>query len=157
MVHYIDSPAEFEQAMGGAYGDYVRDLKREGTIGSVGMSTHNPITGKMAVESGDVDMLLFSVNPAYDMKPASEDIETLFGDYGDEANAMDPDRMELYRMAEASDIGPHRHEVLWRLAPARPRALSFWRGSHACAVHSLCAHATGGGERPFGLSQPRRP
>ena len=105
MMHYIDSPAEFEQAMGGAYGDYVRDLRRQGTIRNVGMSTHNPITGKMAIESGDVDMLLFSVNPAYDMKPASEDIETLFGDYGDEANAMDPDRMELYRLAEANDVG----------------------------------------------------
>ena len=55
MVHYIDSPAEFEQAMGGAYGDYVRDLRRQGTIRNVGMSTHNPITGKMAIESGDVD------------------------------------------------------------------------------------------------------
>ena len=105
MIHYIDSPDEWTHAMGGAYGEYVRELHDQGVLGHVGFSTHNPVTGLMAIESGLVDMIMFSVNPAYDMKPASDDIETLFGDYGDEIRGMDADRIAFYRAAESADIG----------------------------------------------------
>ena len=105
MIHYVDSPSDFEALMSGPYIEYVRELRASGTIRHVGMSTHNPVTGLMAIESGEVDMLMFSVNPAYDMKPASEDIETLFGDYGDEIDGMDAQRLEFYRAAERADIG----------------------------------------------------
>ena len=106
MIHYVDSPEELRQILaGGAYLDYVHELHAQGVIDHVGISTHNPLCGLMAIESGEVDMLMFSVNPAYDMKPASDDIETLFGDYGDEIQGMDADRLELYRAAERADIG----------------------------------------------------
>ena len=105
MIHYVDSPSDFDALMSGPYIEYVRELRASGTIRHVGMSTHNPVTGLMAIESGEVDMLMFSVNPAYDMKPASEDIETLFGDYGDEIDGMDAQRLEFYRAAERADIG----------------------------------------------------
>ena len=105
MIHYVDSPSDFEALMSGPYIEYVRELRASGTIRHVGMSTHNPVTGLMAIESGEVDMLMFSVNPAYDMKPASEDIETLFGDYGDEIDGMDAQRLEFYRAAERADVG----------------------------------------------------
>ena len=99
MIHYVDSPSDFEALMSGPYIEYVRELRASGTIRHVGMSTHNPVTGLMAIETGEIDMLMFSVNPAYDMKPASEDIETLFGDYGDEIDGMDAQRLEFYRAA----------------------------------------------------------
>ena len=106
MIHYVDSPEEMRTILaGGPYLDYVLDLKAQGVIGHVGYSTHNPETGLMAIESGLVDMIMFSVNPAYDMKPASDDIETLFGEYGDELTGMDPMRLEFYRAAERADIG----------------------------------------------------
>ena len=105
MIHYVDSPSDFETLMSGPYIEYVRELRASGTIRHVGMSTHNPVTGLMAIASGEVDMLMFSVNPAYDMKPASEDIETLFGDYGDEIDGMDAQRLEFYRAAERADVG----------------------------------------------------
>lgn len=105
MIHYVDSPSDFEALMDGPYIEYVRELKRTGAIRHVGMSTHNPVTGIMAIKSGEVDMLMFSVNPAYDMKPASEDIETLFGEYGDDLDGMDAERLEFYRAAERADVG----------------------------------------------------
>lgn len=42
------------------------------------MSTHNPAIAKKAVEMGLVEMILFSINPAFDMLPPTEDIDTYF-------------------------------------------------------------------------------
>ena len=33
------------------------------------MSTHNPVMAKRAVESGIVEMLMFSINPVFDLLP----------------------------------------------------------------------------------------
>ena len=56
--------------------------------------------------SGYIEMILFSINPAYDMLPASEDIDTLFRDeYDPELTGIDPDRAELYKLCEQNDIG----------------------------------------------------
>ena len=58
----------------------------------------------MAVETGLIDVILFSINPAYDMLPASEDVNILFE--GDTfANrtyeGIDPKRsMQLYQLCE---------------------------------------------------------
>ena len=44
------------------------------------MSSHNPKVAVKAAESGFVEMILFSINPAFDMLPASENIDTMFAD-----------------------------------------------------------------------------
>ena len=46
----------------------------------IGMSSHNPKAAIKAAESGYVEMILFSINPAFDMLPASEDIDTMFAE-----------------------------------------------------------------------------
>ena len=106
MIHYVDSPEELERILdNSAYLDYVHELKAAGTIRAVGFSTHNPVTGLRAIESGEVDMIMFSVNPAYDMKPATDNVDDLFGEYGDDITGMDAQRLEFYRAAERADIG----------------------------------------------------
>ena len=105
MIHYVDAVDDWKIAMEGPYWEYVRELRDSGVIDHVGLSTHNPTIGKLAVESGEVEMIMFSVNPAYDMKPASEDINELFGEYGDDIQGMDPDRLAFYRAAERADVG----------------------------------------------------
>ena len=104
MIHYVDAVDDWHRAMDGPYWEYVRELRDSGVIGHVGLSTHNPTIGRLAVESGEVEMIMFSVNPAYDMKPANEDINALFGDY-DDVTGMDPDRLAFYRAAERADVG----------------------------------------------------
>ena len=106
MIHYVDSPEEFESILDNSpYLAYIRELKASGAIRAVGLSTHNPVVGLRAVESGEVDMIMFSVNPAYDMKPASDNVDDLFGEYGDDITGMDAQRLEFYRAAERADIG----------------------------------------------------
>ena len=106
MMHYIDDPEEMAVHLAGSpYFELMRSLRDDGVVGCVGLSTHNPRVGQLAIEAGAVDMLMFSVNPAYDMKPATNEIEDLFGDYGDEIDGMDAERMEFYRACERAGVG----------------------------------------------------
>ena len=69
MIHYVDSEEEWEQIQHSEYLDYVMELKEKGSIHHIGMSSHNPKVAKKAAESGYVEMILFSINPAFDMLP----------------------------------------------------------------------------------------
>ena len=106
MIHYVDSAEEWDRCMNGEYIDYVRALHRDGVIRHIGLSTHNPRMAKRAVESGFVEMILFSINPAFDMKPATEDLDTMYTGYEDAAlSGIDPERAELYRLCEQENVG----------------------------------------------------
>ncbi len=106
MIHYIDSMEDWDRAMNGDYIRYVHDLHEKGVIRHIGLSTHNPKIGKMAVETGFVEMILFSINPAFDMRPATEDLDSMFAGYDqDTLSGIDPDRAQFYQMCEAQNIG----------------------------------------------------
>lgn len=69
-------------------------IEKEGRIRHLGVSSHNPVIARKIVETGLIDVLLFSINPCYDMQPASEDIEDLWADqnYAHALHNIDPDR-----------------------------------------------------------------
>lgn len=107
MIHFVDTQADWDSAMGGPYLDYVERLRAQGVVRHIGMSTHNPAMARKAVESGLVEMILFSVNPAFDMHPATDDLDTYFDwdNYRADLGGIDPQRAELYRLCEARDVG----------------------------------------------------
>ena len=107
MIHYIDEQEEWNRVIDSDYLDYVRELKHEGKIRHIGMSTHNPLIARQAVESGIVEMILFSINPAFDMLPAKESIDDVINeDYHDESLAgINEDRVILYKLCERYDVG----------------------------------------------------
>lgn len=107
MIHFIDSERDWDTAMNGPYLDYVKELKAGGTIRHIGMSTHNPVMAKRAVEHGLVEMILFSINPAFDMHPATDDLDTYFDweNYQADLSGIDPARAELYKLCEQRDVG----------------------------------------------------
>ena len=75
MIHYVDEVSEYDEIMqGGEYLDYVYKLKSEGTIHHIGLSTHNPRVAIKAAENPDIELILFSLNPAYDIMPPTENI-----------------------------------------------------------------------------------
>lgn len=107
MIHFVDDPAEFRAIMAGEHGfiDYVRELKAAGKVGHVGLSTHNPEVAQLAAECGEVEVILFSVNPAFDLMPASDDLDTLFGDYSDvTGDGIEPVRARLYATCEQRGV-----------------------------------------------------
>lgn len=108
MIHYVDKPAEFLGLMGDSpFMGYVRELRAAGTIRHVGLSTHNPEVARMAVERPEIETILFSVNPAFDMMPATDDLDAYFDERGEQAatDGMRPERAELYALAEETGTG----------------------------------------------------
>lgn len=107
MIHYVDGTDEFADIMaGGTYIDYVRELRASGAIRHIGISTHNPEVALAAANTPEIEMIMFSVNPAFDMLPASDDINVLFGDYAEvNAEGIDPARAEVYAACERNNVG----------------------------------------------------
>lgn len=106
MIHFVDEETEFHKIMEGEFLAYVKEKKKQGIIHHIGMSTHNPKVAKLAALSGVVEIILFSINPAFDLPPASEDLNTYFADsYAEDLNGIDPERAELYQVCEQRGIG----------------------------------------------------
>ena len=106
MIHFVDEEAEFHRIMDGEFLAYMKEQKASGVIRHIGMSTHNPKVAKLAALSGEIEMILFSINPAFDLLPASEDINTYFADsYEENLSGIDPERAELYRICEQNGVG----------------------------------------------------
>ena len=106
MIHFVDEETEFHKIMEGEFLAYVKEKKKQGIIHHIGMSTHNPKVAKLAALSGVGEIILFSINPAFDLLPASEDLNTYFADsYAEDLNGIDPERAELYQVCEQRGIG----------------------------------------------------
>lgn len=96
---------------------YAQQLKAAGAIGHIGLSTHNPAIAQRAAESGAIELILFSCNPAFDMLGAGVSIDDLFKDEtfasGDAAgpasesarDGISPERARLYATCEERGVG----------------------------------------------------
>mgnify|MGYP000437016336 FL=1 len=51
MIHYIDAVDDFHVVFDGEIIQYVRQLKTEGRIRSIGLSSHNPEVAHLAVKT----------------------------------------------------------------------------------------------------------
>ena len=107
MIHYCDALDDWQQINSGGVLDYAKELKAAGKIKHIGLSSHNPQVALKAVESGAIEVLMFSVNPCYDLMPASEDVEELWNEKNYEAHLtnMDKDRQNLYETCQRVGVG----------------------------------------------------
>ncbi len=107
MIHYVDSVALWKRIAEGGIADYALKLKRDGIILTVGLSSHNPEVALMAVESGLIDVLMFSINPCYDLLPAGEDCNDLWADesYEKPLFNIEPLRERLYETCQRRGVG----------------------------------------------------
>ncbi len=107
MIHYSDALSDWREIVDGPIMAYAQELKAAGRIGCVGLSSHNPEVAQAAVDSGLIDVLMFSVNPCYDLQPADEDVEKLWANaaYEKELVNMDPQRQALYESCQRQGVG----------------------------------------------------
>lgn len=107
MIHYVDSMKDWREIADGPVLEYVKELKEKGVIRHIGLSSHNPEVALEAVKSGEIEVLMFSVNPCYDLQPASEDVEELWAEKNYEKHLvnMDPERQELYETCQRLGVG----------------------------------------------------
>ena len=107
MIHYCDALKDWEAIVQNGILDYAVALKRQGRIRHIGLSSHNPQVALKAVETGEIEVLMFSVNPCYDLQPAGEDVEQLWAEsaYDRQLINMDPDRQALYETCQRRGVG----------------------------------------------------
>lgn len=106
MIHYVDDEEDFRTVFDGPILEYALELKEAGVIRHIGLSSHNPIIALKAVETGIVDVLMFSINPAYDMESADTDIFDLMDYKGlaEGAFLVDEARQRLYTACENAGV-----------------------------------------------------
>ena len=107
IIHYVDDDKDFDNIFNGEIIEYAKELKAKGVIKSIGLSTHNPDIAFRAVETGIIDVILFSINAAYDMLPASEDVNLLFEEstYKNRTyEGIDLKRDRLYQSCENAGV-----------------------------------------------------
>lgn len=107
MIHYCDAEKDWQEILDNGILDYARELKAKGLIRHIGLSSHNPIVARKAVESGNIEVLMFSVNPIYDLQPPTENVDDLWADdvYKKTYMNMDPDRQRLYEVCQSRGVG----------------------------------------------------
>lgn len=107
MIHYVDSQKTWNQIVNGGIIEYALELKKQGKIRYIGMSSHNPIVALEAVKSGLIEVLMFSVNACYDLLPGDENCENLWAEesYKKPLFNIDPQREELYETCHRLGVG----------------------------------------------------
>lgn len=93
-LHCIDEEADWRHACQGGTLDYILELKRQGVVRHIGLSSHTPQVVRMALDEGIPDMLMFSINPAYD-----------YHKEGEFAIGGVDERQSLYRRCQAEGVG----------------------------------------------------
>ena len=91
-IHCIDEAADLEKAVAQGTIDYIQQLKREGVIRHIGLSSHTPSVVQQVLDMKILDMLMFSINPAYDYN------------HGEYAIGGSDERSALYRRCQAEGV-----------------------------------------------------
>lgn len=92
-IHCMDEISDLETAIAHGTIAYMEDLKRQGMIRHIGLSSHTPAVVEQVLDMHILDMLMFSINPAYDYR------------HGEYAIGSGGERAALYRRCEAEGVG----------------------------------------------------
>lgn len=108
MIHFVDTLDDWDRVVHSGIVDYALQLKKKGIIRATGLSSHDPVTALKAVNTGLIDVLMFSINPAYDLLPADTKLDDFFVQSTfshDRFKGTDPKRALLYQTCERLGVG----------------------------------------------------
>ena len=92
-IHCIDEQKDVDTIMENGIWDYFLDCKKKGMIRHLGFSTHTVGIAERFLDTGVMDLFMFSINPAYDYRT------------GDLAFDDSDARMALYLRAAEEGVG----------------------------------------------------
>lgn len=106
MMFFIDSEEDYRGVFETGFVEYVRRLKQQGDIRHIGFSSHNPLMAARVIETGVPEMMMFSINAAFDLIPAETDVLDQLENLDAKAfHGVDPQRAALYKLCEQRGIG----------------------------------------------------
>ena len=92
-IHCQDEITDWETYLKNGVYDCILKLKEQGVVRHIGLSSHTPAVIHRIMDDVGIDMLMFSINPAYD-----------YGQ-GEFANGTADERSEVYRRCETEGVG----------------------------------------------------
>ena len=92
-LHCIDEESDLRKVQENGVLEWIKELKKQGIVRHIGFSSHTPAVAEKILDTGCIDMMMFSINPSYDYS---------HGDYG--IGKVD-ERMALYRRCETEGVG----------------------------------------------------
>ena len=92
-IHCQDEVSDWETYRENGVYDYILQMKKEGVVRHLGLSSHTPSLIRRIMDDTEIDMLMFSVNPAYD-----------YGQ-GEYANGSVDERAAVYRRCQKEGVG----------------------------------------------------
>ncbi|MBD5131039.1 MAG: (4Fe-4S)-binding protein [Clostridiales bacterium] len=93
-LHCVDEDSDLEDIIGNGILDYVKGLMEKGIVRHIGFSSHTPSVAHKLLDMGIADMMMFSINPAYDLE--------FNDDYG---IGTAKERAELFKRCEKEGVG----------------------------------------------------
>ena len=108
MIHFVDDLEDWHTIETQGLLEYALQLKQKGLLRAVGISSHEPHTALTAVQSGHIDVLMFSLNPSFDLLPEQTKVDDLFErkTYEQGASAgLNPVRQQLYETCAQRGVG----------------------------------------------------
>jgi len=107
MFFFIDSDEALADIFDNGIVEYAQDLKKQGVIRAIGASSHNAEVAKKLVGTEILDVLMFSINPAFDMLPPQLDINSIFENWDNSPaknKGVEPARDQLYRFCQEKGV-----------------------------------------------------
>lgn len=107
MLHFVDSQADLDVVLSpGGLMDQALKMKAQGLCRAIGMSSHVPAVAQRAVETGQLQALLFPVNAAGDVSD-NQSIDEYFDEkhYGGGARGLNEARARLYHACQGRGVG----------------------------------------------------
>lgn len=92
-IHCMDEESDFTDYQKNGVLQFLMDMKTQGVVRHIGFSSHTPGLAHKILDTGLIDMMMFSINPGYDYQ------------HGEYANGSASERAELYKRCEAAGIG----------------------------------------------------
>lgn len=93
-LHCVDTDDDFYEMQDNGIWEFVKQLHEKGVVKHIGFSSHTPSVANKIIDTGLIDMMMFSINPAYDLECGDE--------YGIGTTL---ERTALFRRCEAEGVG----------------------------------------------------
>ena len=107
MLFFIDSEKDFQGIFDNGIVEYLQQRKKLGDIGHIGFSSHNPETAAQLINTGIPEMMLFSINLAFDLCPPDASVlEEMSKNFSEvELRGINSNRAALYKLCEQKGVG----------------------------------------------------
>lgn len=71
-LHCVDEINDFEELQKNGVFDFLKTLKQNHIVHHIGFSSHTPSVANKLLDTGIIDLMMFSINPAYDCELGDE-------------------------------------------------------------------------------------